>query len=264
MSAAENMQARSAALRRMGIVEWLPRVTESALAEEAVSQNGDDSVVAQHTVFFSQQGARPVAVEASAPVAVRHVATANVSPLVAAPASVSPVSATVERNPTPQTVSSQTVSPQSASAQSAPVSMPSLRGRLLRAGNQAPILVLALAEKNQRDALLHPDTGSGALLNAMLATLPAATAVAVIGVERGEPLAVPATILVLGERSARALLGNDIAAPLRGRVHLFGQSRVVVSYHPDEARQNAALKRLVWDDLRLLAGLVPPPAPESP
>lgn len=248
MSAADPMAARSAALRRMGIVEWLPRAAGFALAEDAVSLNADDSDVSHHVAVMPERGRPQVAITASSPAAVRDVATASASPVKSADnASAAPVLATAENKPTPQTVS----------VQSAPMNLPSLRGRLLRAGNQAPILVLALAEKNQRDALLHPDMAAGALLNAMLATLPAATSVALIGVERGEPLTVPATILVLGERSARALLGNDVAAPLRGRVHLFGQCRVVVSYHPDEVRQNGSLKRLAWDDLRLLAGLLP-------
>lgn len=226
---------RSAALRRMGITEWLPRL--------------DDAVVSS-------------AAEAPVALPVQHVAVdaarAESTPVVpATKAVVAPVHAPVAAKPTSDATLTPAVNPVApAAASPAAVAVPGLRGRLLNAVANAPLLVLAMAEKSPRDTVLNPETASGALLKAMLAQLPVASSVALLGVERGEPVPVPATILVLGERSARLLLGNDVAAPLRGRVHLFGQARVVVSYHPDELRQNGSLKRLAWDDLRLLASLL--------
>ncbi len=220
---------RSAALRRMSITEWLPRLDDVVVASAAES-----------SVALPERRAGLDAARAeSTPVAP---ATKSV---------VAPVNGPVAAKPTPA------VNPLAPTAASpAAVAVPGLRGRLLNAVANAPLLVLAMAEKSPRDTVLNPETASGALLKAMLAQLPVASSVALLGVERGEPVPVPATILVLGERSARLLLGNDVAAPLRGRVHLFGQARVVVSYHPDELRQNGSLKRLAWDDLRLLASLL--------
>jgi hypothetical protein len=222
---------RSAALRRMGITEWLPR------ADGAAVVSVDEASAVQPTPLPQRE-------------AVVRVEPVQVAAL--AKAAVPPVSAPVPTIALAQSSNPVVSVPTSASQ----VSVPGLRGRLLTAVTEAPLLVLAMAEKSPRDTMLNLDAASGALLKAMLASLSAPACVALLGVERGEPVPVPATILVLGERSARLLLGNDIAAPLRGRVHLFGKARVVVSYHPDELRQNGSLKRLAWDDLRLVASLL--------
>ncbi len=221
---------RSAALRRIGITEWLPR--------------RDDAVAVSAAEL-------PVALPTRPPRADADTRAASTPPAPVASGAAAAVKAPALAKPVP---AASPVVPESPTA--AVAAVPGLRGRLLTAVDDAPLLVLAMAEKSPRDTILNPAAASGALLKAMLAELPVASCVALLGVERGEPLSVPGTILVLGERSARLLLGNDVAAPLRGRVHLFGQARVVVSYHPDELRQNGSLKRLAWDDLRLLASLL--------
>lgn len=210
---------RSAALRRLGITEWLPRNDAALIADvDAMPQVSAVPVVA-------------------------------VQPMAEVPA-VKPAPITTDRSVSLARDSSSAEVEQTATA------TPSLRGRMVAGTSAAPLLVLAMADKSARDTLLNTGEPSGALLQAMLASMNVPASVALLGVGGGETIAVPRTILVLGERSARLLLGNDIAAPLRGRVHRFGNAHVVVSYHPDELRQNGSLKRLAWDDLRLLAGLL--------
>jgi uracil-DNA glycosylase len=226
---------RSAALRRMGISEWLPRHDDAAVLLLAES----------HAAESLPSGVEAPTANPMPRVSHNAVAAAQIEPQ---------ASLSVATRPAPSGQAN--VPAIAAIAEAASTNAPALRGRLLVSQSGAALLVLAQAEKNARDPLLNPQTAQGALLNAMLAQLSVPANIAMLGVERGEPIAVPATILVLGERSARLLLGNDIAAPLRGRVHLFGQSRVVVSYHPDELRQNGSLKRLAWEDLRLLSGLL--------
>ena len=236
---------RSAALRRLGITEWLPRHHDAAIsaafdAEPAlapapsvpalVRAENEVVVVAASSAIAPSADVRAVNADAVAKAtSVATVRTAD-QPSLSAPT-----------NPAPATASTAAMS---------------LRGRLLRPAANAPLLVLAMAEKSPRDTLLNVDSAAGTLLQAMLAELAVPNAIALLGVGGGEPIAVPDTVLVLGERSARLLLGNDVAMPLRGRVHLFGNARVVVTYHPDELRQNGSLKRLAWDDLRLVAGLL--------
>ncbi|MFN4292361.1 MAG: hypothetical protein ACK4E7_16010 [Permianibacter sp.] len=239
---------RSAALRRLGITEWLPR-------------HDDAAAVSAQTVSEAPEGVAELPAASSGPARAGN-ENASVSEVTAPLSSAAPVASFARSTATPPTVDE----PAKAAVPMAPVTTiaanggpsaaASLRGRLLRTAAQAPLLVLAMAEKSPRDTLLHVDTAAGALLQAMLAELGVPSAIALLGVGGGEPIAVPDTVLVLGERSARLLLGNEVAMPLRGRVHLFGSSRVVVTYHPDELRQNGSLKRLAWEDLRLLSGLL--------
>lgn len=229
---------RSAALRRLGITEWLPRSDGAPAAPLSPDAIADDFHAAQATLTSATTVSERNRAQSPMPSAAIEVAATATKPAAAAPNStalpVVPVSQT---------------GPASSSA-------PSLRGRLLSASAGAPLLVLAMAEKSAQDNLLGVDTAAGALLKAMLNELAVPASVALLGVGGGDPIAVPPTILVLGERSTRLLLGSDLAAPIRGRVHLFGQSRVVVSYHPEELRQNGSLKRLAWEDLRLLTSLL--------
>lgn len=238
---------RSAALRRLGITEWLPRHDDAAaVSVQAFSEAPAD--IAELPV------ASPAPARAGNEDVTASAAAAPVAPFARStttpPTKDAPAKAAVPVTPAP------TVPATAAAANGGSVAAASLRGRLLRTAAQAPLLVLAMAEKSPRDTLLNVDTAAGALLQAMLAELGVASAIALLGVGGGEPIAVPDTVLVLGERSARLLLGNEVAMPLRGRVHLFGSSRVVVTYHPDELRQNGSLKRLAWEDLRLLSGLL--------
>lgn len=232
---------RSAALRRLGITEWLPR-SDDAVATLALSADAiaDDVHAAQATLTSTTTISERSSAQSPRPSpAIEIAATATATK----PAPAAPNSTALPVVPVSQT------GPASSAA-------PSLRGRLLSVSAGAPLLVLAMAEKSAQDNLLGVDTAAGALLKAMLNELAVPASVALLGVGGGDPIAVPPTILVLGERSARLLLGSDLAAPIRGRVHLFGQSRVVVSYHPEELRQNGSLKRLAWEDLRLLTSLL--------
>ncbi|MFZ5842043.1 MAG: hypothetical protein ACOY3E_04010 [Pseudomonadota bacterium] len=246
---------RSVALRRLGITEWLPRHDDAAVV----------SVQA-----FPEAPAEIAELPATSPAPARagnENAAASVS-AVAAPlltaVPVAPLARSTTAPPVTDEPAKAPVPMVPATANGAPAAAASLRGRLLRTAAQAPLLVLAMAEKSPRDTLLNVDTAAGTLLQAMLAELGVPSAIALLGVGGGEPIAVPDTVLVLGERSARLLLGNEVAMPLRGRVHLFGRSRVVVTYHPDELRQNGSLKRLAWEDLRLLKALLAAPVSGQP
>lgn len=63
----------------------------------------------------------------------------------------------------------------------------------------------------------------------------------------------PRLILSLGRISAQSLLGTD--APLnqlRGRLHSFGESQLLVTYHPAALLRNPEWKRPAWSDLQML------------
>ena len=236
---------RSAALRRLGIAEWLPRQDDVAVIPEIAVSAPAAAAVATVVAPIRASVATNAEQGQGAPLGVRSPPT--IPPQIPAEKS-APLPAV---QPTSAPANAPSVVPVSSN-----VPAPGLRGRLLSAAKDAPLLVLAMAEKSVQDNLLSVDTAAGALLKAMLNELAVPASVALLGVGGADPITVPPSILVLGERSARLLLGNDVAMPLRGRVHLFGQARVVVSYHPEELRQNGSLKRLAWDDLRLLAGLL--------
>ena len=247
---------RSAALRRLGITEWLPRQDGAAIVSATSGSQPGEAYAspAVRTTLAAATAAAPVAHESvaeclAAPATASQSALPPSVPVQPAAAAMTASAVSVPRISVPTT-------PEFAIVPATSAVPSSLRGRLLSGPTNAPLLVLAMAEKSPRDTLLNVDSAAGALLQAMLGELAVSSTIALLGVGGGEPIAVPDTIFVLGERSARLLLGNDIAPPLRGRVHLFGQARVVVSYHPDELRQNGSLKRLAWDDLRLLAGLL--------
>ncbi|MBL7074979.1 uracil-DNA glycosylase [candidate division KSB1 bacterium] len=62
----------------------------------------------------------------------------------------------------------------------------------------------------------------------------------------------PQVILVLGRVAAQVLLktSSDLGK-LRGRIHLFGNSKLVVTYHPAALLRNPRLKRPAWEDVQL-------------
>jgi DNA polymerase len=69
----------------------------------------------------------------------------------------------------------------------------------------------------------------------------------------------PSVICCLGRIAAQTLLatGSSLAS-LRGRVHEWKGTPVVVTYHPSAVlRDKASLRKPVWDDLKLLKGLLP-------
>ena len=70
----------------------------------------------------------------------------------------------------------------------------------------------------------------------------------------------PRIICCLGRIAAHTLLGSTRGlGELRGRVHSFKGIPVVVTYHPSAVlRDKAALRKPVWDDLKLLKSLLAP------
>jgi len=68
----------------------------------------------------------------------------------------------------------------------------------------------------------------------------------------------PRVICCLGRIAAQTLLGTTQSlGQLRGRVHQHGGIPVVVTYHPSAVlRDKATLRKPVWEDLKLLKGLL--------
>jgi uracil-DNA glycosylase len=68
----------------------------------------------------------------------------------------------------------------------------------------------------------------------------------------------PRVICCLGRIAAHTLLGTTSSlGELRGRVHQRGGIPVVVTYHPSAVlRDKESLRKPVWDDLKLLKGLL--------
>ncbi len=59
---------------------------------------------------------------------------------------------------------------------------------------------------------------------------------------------------VCGQLAASLLFNRPVVlASMRGKVHQVGSHKIIVSYHPDELRKNPSLKKMAWQDLRLLA-----------
>ncbi len=76
--------------------------------------------------------------------------------------------------------------------------------------------------------------------------------------ERQIALLRPRLICCLGRIAAQTLLGTTASlGQLRGRVHQRGGIPVVVTYHPSAVlRDKATLRKPVWEDLKLLKGLL--------
>jgi uracil-DNA glycosylase len=76
--------------------------------------------------------------------------------------------------------------------------------------------------------------------------------------ERQIPALKPRVICCLGRIAAQTLLATTSSlGELRGRVHQRGGIPVVVTYHPSAVlRDKEGLRKPVWDDLKLLKGLL--------
>ena len=66
-------------------------------------------------------------------------------------------------------------------------------------------------------------------------------------------LVAPERLLLFGDSSARALLGQPLARA-RGKVHRIEGVRAVATFHPRWLLQRPADKALAWKDLQLLIG----------
>jgi uracil-DNA glycosylase len=82
--------------------------------------------------------------------------------------------------------------------------------------------------------------------------------------ERQIALIRPALIVALGKSAATLLLGTDATiASLRGRVHSWRSTPLVVTYHPAYLLRNLPDKAKAWEDL-LLARKVAVPESRAP
>ena len=64
----------------------------------------------------------------------------------------------------------------------------------------------------------------------------------------------PRVIVCLGKFAAELLVGaKGTIAGMRGTVYRYGDSKLIVTYHPAACLRNPAFKRPVWEDMQLLA-----------
>jgi DNA polymerase len=63
----------------------------------------------------------------------------------------------------------------------------------------------------------------------------------------------PKVICALGKVAAQTLLQSDEPiGKLRGRVHRYGEIKLIATYHPAALLRNAALKRPTWEDMKMV------------
>ena len=63
----------------------------------------------------------------------------------------------------------------------------------------------------------------------------------------------PEYIVCVGAVPAQALLeSTEAVGKLRGRLHRYRSSKVLVTYHPSYLLRNPAAKKYVWDDMQML------------
>ncbi|OGG48135.1 MAG: hypothetical protein A3F84_00150, partial [Candidatus Handelsmanbacteria bacterium RIFCSPLOWO2_12_FULL_64_10] len=63
----------------------------------------------------------------------------------------------------------------------------------------------------------------------------------------------PRVICALGKVAAQTLLQSDEPiGKLRGRVHRYGDIKLIATYHPAALLRNAAFKRPTWEDMKLV------------
>ena len=68
--------------------------------------------------------------------------------------------------------------------------------------------------------------------------------------ERQVELVNPKIIIAVGRIAAQQMLGSDVpVGRLRGKLHHFGDTPMVVTYHPAYLLRSPSQKRKVWDDL---------------
>ena len=83
--------------------------------------------------------------------------------------------------------------------------------------------------------------------------------------ERQIALIRPKLIVALGRSAATLLLGNDATiASLRGRRHRYGETPLVVTYHPAYLLRSLPDKAKAWEDLLFARGVASSVAPADP
>jgi uracil-DNA glycosylase len=167
----------------------------------------------------------------------------------------------------------------------------SRRQTVFGVGNpQARLMIVGEAPGEQEDAQGEPFVGqAGKLLDNMLRALgltraadtperqvfivntlkcrpprnrnpePAETALCAPFLTRQIELVQPTLLLAMGRFAAQALLASDEPiGKLRGRVHRWRDTPVVVTYHPAYLLRTLADKARAWDDLCLAASVLEP------
>jgi len=84
--------------------------------------------------------------------------------------------------------------------------------------------------------------------------------------ERQLDILKPEFVCCLGLHAAKALLRSTLSVgKLRSKVHEYGSSKVVVTYHPAYLLRNPPAKKDVWEDMKFLLGEMglKPPAPKK-
>ena len=67
----------------------------------------------------------------------------------------------------------------------------------------------------------------------------------------------PGVIVTLGAPASRTITGSVIGiGQLRGSIHRYGEIPVVPTYHPAALLRTQALKRPVWEDMKMLSQLL--------
>ena len=67
----------------------------------------------------------------------------------------------------------------------------------------------------------------------------------------------PGVIVSLGASASRTMIGSrEGIGKLRGRIHRFGDIPVLPTYHPAALLRTGALKRPVWEDMKMLRELL--------
>lgn len=67
----------------------------------------------------------------------------------------------------------------------------------------------------------------------------------------------PGVIVTLGAPASRTMIGtSEGIGKLRGSIHRFGDIPVVPTYHPAALLRTQALKRPVWEDMKMLRSLL--------
>lgn len=63
----------------------------------------------------------------------------------------------------------------------------------------------------------------------------------------------PEYIVCLGATAAQALLGDQWSiGKLRGKIHQYGNAKVIATYHPAYLLRNPSAKADVWEDMKML------------
>lgn len=234
-------------------------VSADSVADGAVAAS---SALADQPIGATGLAARPETTAAGEPRRTSALKPELVAALSGAPASgvsasTDPVSGAVPVSSSTVAAPTGAVDPARPRPPSGEVAGTVIRGARIWGAADAAVLLVVATPAEAADATVVGRGRPGPLLTAMLASIglaPEQVAVA-IAHGQGEPLGAP-RVLLLGEHACQAVLGMELTRA-RARAHVTSLGPVVATDHPDALRRHAALKRLAWDDLRVLASLAP-------